>query len=124
MICPDTNCIIAYLAGDQGPDIEFLDKLLERKVVALSPVVVAELLSDPALPSEAEMLIRSLPELPIGAGYWQRAGKLRAQLTHKGYNARLADTLIAQSCIDHNVPLLTRDRGFRRFSKITGLKLL
>lgn len=124
MVCPDTNCVIAYLAGDPGADVEFLDKLLERKMVALSPVVVAELLSDPALPTEAEMLIRSLPELHVAPGYWQRAGKLRAQLAQKGYKARLADTLIAQSCLDHQVPLLTRDLGFRRFAKVVGLQLL
>jgi len=124
VICADTNCIIAYLAGDDGSDVEFLDKLLERKVIALPPVVVAELLSDPALPREAEMLIRSLPELTIGNGYWQRAGKLRAKLAQRGFSARLADTLVAQSCIDHKAPLLTRDKGFRRFVRIAGLDLL
>ena len=124
MVCADTNCIIAYLAGDGGADVEFLDKLLERKVVALPPVVVSELLSDPCLPDEAEKLIRSLPELTLGDGYWRRAGKLRAQLAQRGFATRLADTLIAQSCLDHKTPLLTRDKGFRRFSKIAGLKLV
>jgi predicted nucleic acid-binding protein len=115
--------VIAYLAGDRGADVEFLDKLLQRRVVVLAPVIIAELLSDPGLPQEAEKLITSLPQLTVGEGYWLRAGKLRAQLTRRGYAARLADTLIAQSCLDHKVPLLTRDKGFQRFAR-SGLKLL
>jgi predicted nucleic acid-binding protein len=124
VVCADTNCVIAYLAGDTDSDVDFLDKLLARKAVVLAPVVVAELLSDPALPLAAEKLIASLPCLVTGDGYWKRAGKLRAQLARRGYAARLADTLIAQSCLDHKVPLLTRDKGFKRFARVAGLKLL
>jgi len=36
----------------------------------------------------------------------------------------LADTLIAQSCIDYRVPLITRDSDFRHFAKYCGLILL
>ena len=124
LICVDTTCIIAYLAGDDGSDVEFLDKLLLRKMVVLPPVAVAELFSDPALPREAELLIGSLPVLPLGEGYWGRAGKLRARLAAAGFGVRLADTLIAQVCLHHKTPLLTRDKGFRRFGKVAGLKLL
>jgi predicted nucleic acid-binding protein len=34
----------------------------------------------------------------------------------KRHKARLGDALIAQSCIDHGIPLLTRDRDFRNFA--------
>jgi predicted nucleic acid-binding protein len=37
--------------------------------------------------------------------------------------ARLPDTLIAQSCIDHDIPLIARDTDFRHFAKHCGLKL-
>ncbi len=61
------------------------------------PVVLTELLSDPRLPSEvAETLI------------------LRAKAIAKRRKARLGDALIAQTCIDRGIPLLTRDRDFRR----------
>ena len=123
MVAVDTNCIIAYLAGDSGEDIDLLDQLLARKLAVLPPVVVAELLSDPILPADAERMLRSLPEVSISDGYWYRAGKLRCELTKLGYKARLADTLIAQSCLDSNVALLTRDKGFRRFEQ-AGLRLV
>ena len=50
MVCVDTNCVIAYLAGENGGDVEFLDKLLQQRTVALAPVVISELMSDPGLP--------------------------------------------------------------------------
>jgi predicted nucleic acid-binding protein len=61
--------------------------------------------------------------LEILPGFWQRAGATRASLLAKGIAAKLPDTLIAQSCIDHNVPLITRDTDFRHFAKHCGLKL-
>jgi predicted nucleic acid-binding protein len=36
----------------------------------------------------------------------------------------LGDALVAQSCIDEGVPLLTRDRDFRAFAKAAGLDLV
>jgi predicted nucleic acid-binding protein len=40
-----------------------------------------------------------------------------------GFKAKLADTLIAQSCLDHDVPLITRDGDFRHFVAL-GLRVL
>jgi predicted nucleic acid-binding protein len=37
---------------------------------------------------------------------------------------KIADTLIAQSCLDHDVPLITRDVDFKAFQKFAGLQLL
>ena len=36
---------------------------------------------------------------------------------------RLAEALIAQSCIDGNIPLITRDRDFRAYAEATGHNL-
>ncbi|MGE5443109.1 MAG: hypothetical protein ACM3SR_00715 [Ignavibacteriales bacterium] len=35
-----------------------------------------------------------------------------------------ADTLIAQSCLDYDTPLITRDRDFRHFEKFAQLKVI
>ena len=42
----------------------------------------------------------------------------------KRRKARLGDALIAQSCIDQGVPLLTRDGDFRAFANAAGLDLV
>ena len=52
-------------------------------------------------------------------------GQLRyriADLPNLGFPSRLAETLIAQFCIDYHATLLTRDAGFRRFATV-GLRL-
>jgi predicted nucleic acid-binding protein len=36
----------------------------------------------------------------------------------------IAAALIAQSCLDQSVPLVTRDKDFRHFAKSAGLPLL
>ena len=60
----------------------------------------------------------------IGSGYGQRAGALRAEGLAKRRKARLGDALIAQSCIDRGIPLLTRDRDFLAFAEAAGLDLV
>ncbi|MDA2926141.1 PIN domain-containing protein [Acidobacteria bacterium AH-259-G07] len=87
-------------------------------------VVLSELLSDPDLHPEASELLKQLPLLEIQSGYWQRTGQLRAKVIASGHRARLADSLIAQSCIDHEVALITRDRDFANFVRHSDLKLL
>jgi predicted nucleic acid-binding protein len=89
----------------------------------MAPVVLAEVVSDPKLPADVLQTLSDLPLLEIGPGYWQRAGQLRARVLAKGRKARLGDALIAQTCIDHGIPLLTRDRDFRAFAEAAGLDL-
>ena len=64
-----------------------------------------------------------MPTLPILDGYWERAGRLRATLLARKRGARLADTLIAQSCLDHDVELIERDPDFLPFAELGRLKL-
>lgn len=124
MICADTSSFVAFLEGDKEPDVELIAEALAHRLLVLSPVSVAELLSDPNLsPSLQESLIE-IPRLEIKPGYWERAGKLRAQLIQLQLRPKMADTLIAQSCLDYRVPLVTRDRDFLAFQKVAGLRLL
>jgi len=85
--------------------------------------VLAELTSDPKLPIEWENRLLEIEPFPISSDDWYEAGKLRARMCALGYKPKLADTLIAQVCIDNDVPLLTRDRDFSMFKKHAGLKL-
>jgi predicted nucleic acid-binding protein len=82
------------------------------------------LLSDPAIPPEVAAALCDLPLIEITEGYWQRAGHLRAKVLAKGRKARLGDALIAQTCIDRKLPLLTRDRDFPAFSETAELNLV
>ncbi len=122
MDCADTNSWIAYLAGSPGPDVERIEEALARRFLVMSPVVLAELLSDPTLSPKAARFLQQIPLLALTEGYWSRAGKLRARMIELGYKPKLADTLVVQSCLDHGVLLLSRDRDFRPFARHARLK--
>jgi len=124
MIAADTSTWVAFLEGGRGKDAQLLDTALEDRQVLMVPVVLTELLSDPKLPSEVAETLAEVPLIEIGAGYWQRAGALRSKVLAKRRKARLGDALIAQSCIDRGVPLLTRDGDFRAFADAAGLDLV
>jgi hypothetical protein len=124
MIAIDTSSFIAYLSGGHGDDVEAVDAAIVGGQACLPPVVLTELLSDPKLPGRVLNLFKELPLLPTTEGYWERAGALRAAVLARGRKARLADTLIAQSCIDSDIPLITRDSDFEQFVRASNLKLV
>ena len=122
MIALDTSAVIAYLSGADGPVAERAGAAFAAQQACLPLVVLAELLSDPVLPVAVAALLKELPRLELKDGYWERSGLLRAKILARGQKARLADTLIAQNCLDHHVPLVTADRDFRHFTRY-GLSL-
>jgi len=112
-----------FSRGDNGSDVQLLDRALQDRRVLMVPVVLTELLSDPKLPASLANTLADVPMIEIEAGFWQRAGALRAKALSKRRKARLGDALIAQSCIDRDIPLLTRDRDFRAFVDAAGLDI-
>lgn len=124
MIAADTSTWVAFLGGAGGGDVHLLDRALGDGQVLMVPVVLTELLSDPKLPSGVSKTLCEVPLVEVGGGYWQRAGVLRSRVLAKHRKARLGDALIAQSCIDRGIALLTRDRDFRAFAEAADLDLV
>jgi predicted nucleic acid-binding protein len=100
-----------------------LDLALTARSLVLPPVIAAELLAAPGADSAMRRRMLDVPLLPTGDGYWHRVGDMRALLRSRGRRARLGDALISQSCIDHDVALITRDNDFRAYAEFCGLKL-
>jgi hypothetical protein len=124
MIAADSSTWIAFLEGAPGHDTELLDRALGDHQVLMIPAVFTELFSDAFLPSSVARALLEIPMIELQAGYWHRAGLLRAQVLSKRRRARLGDALIAQTCLDRNIPLLTRDQNFRAFADAAQLNLL
>jgi predicted nucleic acid-binding protein len=124
VIAADTSTWIAFLEGETAPDTELLDQALGNRQLVMIPVVLTELLSDPKLPGPVAKTLCDVPSIELRTGYWQRAGELRAKVLARRRRARLGDALIAQSCVDGGISLLTRDQDFRAFIEATGLKLV
>jgi predicted nucleic acid-binding protein len=119
----DTSTIAAFLGGHSGSDVTVLRQALVSGELIVPPVVITELLSRPGITAAAISVFGELPRIAISDGYFERAGELRRKVRAKKVRARLADALIAQSCIDADVALITRDADFAHFAKHCGLKL-
>ena len=124
MIAFDTSSLIAFLAGHDGDDVTAVDQALKLELAVLPPTVLTEMLSLPDLEPSVFDLMNSLPLLTTSDGFWRRAADNRRKVLTQGRRARLADTLIAQSCIDHGVPLVTRDSDFGHFADFAALQLV
>lgn len=124
MIAVDTSSMIAFLEGAAGDDVEMVQSALEHHQLVLPPVVLTEILSEPSLAPAVQALLAGLPLLDIEPGCWERAGRLRASVLKRRRKARVADALIAQSCLDQSVPLVTRDKDFWQFARGAGLTLV
>jgi predicted nucleic acid-binding protein len=124
MIAADTSTWIAFFQTIPGQDTQLLEQALKDRQVLMIPAVLTELLSDPGLSLQDAETLAAVPTIDIQVGYWKRAGLLRATVLLKGRRARLGDALIAQSCLDQNIALLTRDRDFRAVAAAAQLVLL
>ena len=122
-IALDSSSLIAFLNGRVSSDTTSVRDALAAGNAVVPPLVVTEVLSLPGLSDEVTTFVRGLVQLPTATGYWERAGHLRASVIASGRRARMADTLIAQSCIDHDVPLVSADADFRHFVA-HGLRLI
>ncbi|HUP41489.1 MAG TPA: PIN domain-containing protein [Vicinamibacterales bacterium] len=124
MIAADSSSLIAFLSGAAGRDVDAIDRAVSDQQLCLPPVVLTELFTDPNLPPQVASTLQQIPLLEVTDGFWERAGRLRAMLVARKRRARLADTLIAQSCLDNDLALITRDLDFRAFAELADLKII
>jgi predicted nucleic acid-binding protein len=124
MIAADTSTWIAFLEGASGQDAQLLEQALKDRQALMVPAVLTELLSGPLLSSGVGETLAEIPMIDLEPGYWYRAGRLRAKVLSMGRKARLGDALIAQTCVDQGIPLLTRDKDFQAFAVAARLNLV
>jgi predicted nucleic acid-binding protein len=124
MIAADTSTWVAFLQGEYGQDVQLLDEALKERRVLMVPVVLTELLSDPNLHSSVAESLSDVPKVEMEPSFWTNAGLLRAKVLSKRRKARLGDALIAQTCLDAGILLITRDRDFQSFVEVAGLNII
>jgi predicted nucleic acid-binding protein len=121
LIAADSSSVRRYLEDQIGADTASVQQAVRSGELRVPPIVVTELFSDPNLPEEFVADILALPLLESIDGLWVRAGILRAHFKRQMLKANIADCLVAQACIDADIPLITYDRDFRHFQRV-GLK--
>jgi predicted nucleic acid-binding protein len=115
VIAVDTSSLRRYLNGSAGRDVDAVAASLDENQLLFPPVVLTEILSEARLQRSTIEVISAVPLLEVLDGYWIRAGQLRARIIADGHKAKIADALIAQSCLDHHVALITHDNDFRHY---------
>jgi len=129
VILVDSAVWIDWLNGRPKPAVALLDRLLEEDIVAIAGVILQEILQGARGPAEFEILRAAFSGLvlllPTEETY-VRAAMLYARCRWQGVTPRSPhDCLIAQTAIEHDVPLLHDDRDFERIAIVeSGLKLL
>jgi predicted nucleic acid-binding protein len=123
MLAVDNSTLISLAQGEEGPDIELFTTQLLSNNICLPPTVITEVISNPTKQTRIHQLMWQLPMLEPTFGFWHRAGELRSKVLAAKRKCRTADTLIAQSCIDHDVALITRDADFKVFTQVGALKI-
>jgi len=125
VIAIDTSSWIAFFSDREpdGDDTALVESALTDPQARLPPFVLTEILSDPKLPRSVARMLQQLHRLEPKPGFWERTGRSRARLLTRRHRDRLAETLIAQTGLDHGVRLVMRDADFRHFARLTGLRL-
>jgi predicted nucleic acid-binding protein len=124
LISADSSSLIAYLQGEIASDTDAIADALQAVELVLAPAVLVELIGKSDMVAAYDAIAVNAALLPLTEGYWLRAREARRLILSKGLRARALDALIAQCCIDADVPLIARDDDFRHFARWCGLKLV
>ncbi len=122
MLAADTSTLIALFAGETGKDVDQALEAIKHAKLCLPPFVLIELLSAPNS-EKIETQLLKLPLIELKEGFYERAGKLRRGLLRRGRKAGIGDVMIAQACVDEDLPLITRDQDFSAIAKMSGLRI-
>ena len=129
MVVVDSTVWIDYLRGVQNPETDWLDAELDRQRLALTDIIMCEVLqgmSDDDSANEVEDLLLRLEVFEIGGVALAReAARNYRTLRKRGQTVRkTVDCLIATFCLREGHSLLHRDRDFDPFEKFLDLSVV
>jgi predicted nucleic acid-binding protein len=122
-IIADTSVWIEFFRKEASPVSETLKQLLRSGRVALTGMVLAEIVQGIRSPREARLVkghLESLPFAEVSKNVWFQAGEMSAALRKKGLTIPLSDILIASAAEHEGYEVFTIDP---HFEKIPGLTL-
>ncbi|MGC1371833.1 MAG: PIN domain nuclease [Candidatus Sulfotelmatobacter sp.] len=129
MIIVDTTVWVDYLRGIENSEAVWLDRNLQRQRLALTDVILCEVLQGVKDQAEFERVRANLLRFHIFSNSGIELAIAAAQnyrdLRGQGYTIRrTVDCLIATFCLLNGHELLHRDRDFDPFETVLGLKVV
>jgi predicted nucleic acid-binding protein len=129
VVVVDTSVWIDYLRGTDSPEARWLDVELDRQRLAITDLILCEVLQGVRGDAEAKAVRRELTKLEVfatgGAPLAIAAAESYRILRARGRTVRKTiDCLIATYCLREGHALLHRDRDFEPFEEILGLTIV
>ncbi len=115
MIIVDTSVWIEFFRNGDSQISNHLKQLLRSGRVALTGMILAEILQGIKSPREAKVVKKSLETLTFidtPQRIWQLAGEMSASLRKQGLTIPLSDILIGVIAVDKKYEIFTIDRHF------------
>jgi predicted nucleic acid-binding protein len=127
VIVVDTSVWIDYFNGVPTPQVDLLDELLGRRVLAVGDLILEELLQGFATEQDANRALRLLEPLEFvemaGRDVAIQSAANYRRLRRRGVTVRKTmDMLIGTYCLMHDHEILHNDRDFDLLARHLGLK--
>ena len=126
MIIVDSSVWIDYFNGRDIPEVTTLDRLLEKELLGVGDLIVAEVLQGFRQDKDYHTAKRLLTSLTVfemlGAGMAIKSADNFRELRRRGITVRKTiDVMIATFCIENGHRLLFSDKDFIPFVEHLGL---
>lgn len=127
MIIVDTSVWIDFFHGKDSPEIHALERILAAgEDICVCGVILTEVLQgihEDRDYRETLSRFEFFLFLPMNQRTFIKAAELYRILRHKGITIRnTVDCMIAAVAIEHDIPLLHKDRDFNAIAEYCGLK--
>jgi len=123
----DTSVWVDFFRGLDAGLVEKVSVLLKTGRAAYTGIIALELLNGAKGLKDTEILHDAFDAMQCikeKEKTFFDAGKMGYGLARKGFTAGTVDLLIAQTAIENNVAILTRDRHFEEIAVHIELKLM
>lgn len=118
----DTNILIAYLRGEPKVVKKISSWKSCGRILFISTISKAEVLALPSLTPEETDKIRLFLSNFLSVPFDDSIAETTA-LFQRTYQLKLPDAAIAATTFRQNLPLVTRDRQFRKIREITIIEI-
>lgn len=119
----DTSMWISFFRGDAEAKILF--PLLDTNCVYVNELILAELVPSIAYRNEKALLdiMDAVPRLELRI-VWSQITQMQITNLKNGINkVGIPDLIIAQNCLQHDLPIITKDKHFSLMKAHFGLKV-
>ncbi|MBI3299708.1 MAG: PIN domain-containing protein [Elusimicrobia bacterium] len=123
----DTSVWVDFLRRGDTPEVGLLVKLIDKKLVRMTGLVQAEILSGAVSPRQFAALrdyLSAFDSLPDPPDLWPRVGAVRFRLARRGFQASIADIVIGVVAHCYRASLFTKDAHFASIAKVLPLRLV